>query len=171
MLSDHFFGFDCSYCGAMASHYCEDCAQVGYCSDECADQHWGEEHWRHHDENEEVTVEDIKKNYDLQEIEEDGTHIWTLKPELIERRGGRRRGGHRPKKWMQGVVKHPGSFKRAAKKRHMSTAAFASKILHDTKHSRYTMHRFRQAQLYRRFKSAKHHRGRRKGRGRRRRRP
>ena len=32
------------------------------------------------------------------------------------------------KHWIQGAIKHPGSFSKAAKKHHMSTAQFAAKV-------------------------------------------
>lgn len=31
--------------------------------------------------------------------------------------------------WIKGAIKHPGSFKRAAKKAGMSTSAYATKVL------------------------------------------
>jgi len=142
---------DCGYCGGPASHFCGDCAQINYCSEECQEAHWQEEHQFHHKIG--FDIKEIEKSYDLEEIEADGTYLWAPKPELIGRR--------RRKKWMQGAVKHPGSFKRAAKKRHMSTAKFASHVLADKKHKHYTVHRFRQAMLYRRFKQSHHRKGKR----------
>jgi hypothetical protein len=33
------------------------------------------------------------------------------------------------KRWIQGAIKHKGSFSRAAKRAHMSTSAYARKVL------------------------------------------
>lgn len=35
----------------------------------------------------------------------------------------------RRKKWIKGAIKHPGAFRRKAKKAKMSTAKYASKVL------------------------------------------
>lgn len=138
---------DCAFCGDLATHYCGDCKQINYCSEPCQKAHWYEQHQYDHKSN--FDVKEIEKNYDLEEIEADGTMVWQPKTELIERR---RRSS---KKWIHGAIEHPGSFTRAAKHRHMSTAKFARKVLAD-KHHRYSSRLHHQAQLYKTLTHMKH---------------
>ncbi|NPU89993.1 MAG: hypothetical protein HPY87_08975 [Fervidobacterium sp.] len=61
---------------------------------------------------------------------------------MVARRKRRTRSN---KRWMQGAVKRPGSFRAAAKRAGMSTAAFARKVMR--KNSRYSTRMKRKANL------------------------
>jgi MYND finger len=168
-----FLSLDCGNCGSPdVTTFCGSCANVPYCSVSCLKSDWEKRHCEEHHQGKtcptaySVEAEDYERceDVDMKENEETGgenLEVYGLVPEARtseigrhahRRRRTRRKRGRtrRPKKWVQKVHLHEGSFTAQAKRAgYKSTRAFMYHVLAHPK--QYSTTTVRRANLMRTF--------------------